>query len=155
MGRDDVGSKLSAASGRRSEVSEWPRSKLGASAARQRGNFGHRNRGIIPYGNATRAAVKRGVEDAAPPTRSIYYVRLQRAVFFPALCNIIPATFSPPFFPQKGLTTVFFWHTISMLKDLSGKPKDSSTVFIKVPVGKATAGIRTAAAKWWRHHKMV
>ena len=24
-----------------------------------------------------------------------------------------------------------------------------------IPVGKATAGIRTAAAKWWRHHKMV
>ena len=48
--RGDVGSELSAASGRRSEVSEWPRSKLGASAVRQRRNFGHRNRVIVPYG---------------------------------------------------------------------------------------------------------
>ena len=49
-GRDDVGSESSAASGRRSEMSEWPRSKLGASAVRQRRNFGHRNRTIVPYG---------------------------------------------------------------------------------------------------------
>ena len=48
--RDDVGSELSAASGRGSEVSEWPRSKLGASAVRQRRNFGHRNRVIVPCG---------------------------------------------------------------------------------------------------------
>ena len=48
--RDDVGSELSAASGRGSEVSEWPRSKLEASAVRQRRNFGHRNRIIGPYG---------------------------------------------------------------------------------------------------------
>ena len=48
-GRADVGSELSIASGRRSEVSEWPRSKLGASAVRQRRNFGHRNRTIGPY----------------------------------------------------------------------------------------------------------
>ena len=41
-----VGSELSAASGRGSEVSEWPRSKFPASAVRQRGNFGHRNRDI-------------------------------------------------------------------------------------------------------------
>ena len=47
--RADVGSELSAASGRRSEVSEWPRSKFPASAVRQRGNFGHRNRIIGPY----------------------------------------------------------------------------------------------------------
>ena len=154
MGRDNVGSKLSAASGRRSEVSEWPRSKLGASAARQRGNFGHRNRGIVPYGNATRAAVKRGVEDAAP-LHEVFIMSDCRG-----LCSSPPSAISspqhfPPFSQQKGLTAAFFWHTISMLKDLSGKPKDSSTVFIKVPVGKATAGIRTAAAKWWRHHKMV
>ena len=45
-----MGSELSAAGGRRSEVSEWPRSKLGASAVRQRRNFGHRNRIIGPYG---------------------------------------------------------------------------------------------------------
>ena len=48
--RDDVRSELSAASGRGSEVSEWPRSKLGASAVRQRRNFRHRNRDIVPYG---------------------------------------------------------------------------------------------------------
>ena len=47
---DDVGSELSAASGRRSEVSEWPRSKFPASAVRQRRNFGYRNRVIVPYG---------------------------------------------------------------------------------------------------------
>ena len=50
VGRDDVGSELSAASGRGSEVSEWPRSKFPASAVRQRRNFGHRNRVIVPYG---------------------------------------------------------------------------------------------------------
>ena len=38
------GSDPSAASGGYSEVSEWPRSKFQASAVRQRGNFGHRNR---------------------------------------------------------------------------------------------------------------
>ena len=47
--RADVGSELSAASGRSSEVSEWPRSKFPASAVRQRRNFGHRNRVIDPY----------------------------------------------------------------------------------------------------------
>ena len=41
-----MGSELSAASGRSSEVSEWPRSKFPASAVRQRRNFGHRNRVI-------------------------------------------------------------------------------------------------------------
>ena len=41
-----VGSEPSAASGRGSEVSEWPRSKFPASAVRQRRNFGHRNRVI-------------------------------------------------------------------------------------------------------------
>ncbi len=45
-----MGSELSAASGRGSEVSEWPRSKLEASAVRQRRNFGYRNRVIVPYG---------------------------------------------------------------------------------------------------------
>ena len=45
-----VGSELSAAGGRGSEVSEWPRSKFPASAVRQRRNFGHRNRIIGPYG---------------------------------------------------------------------------------------------------------
>ena len=48
--RDDVGSELSAASGRSSEVSEWLRSKFPASAVRQHRNFGHRNRVIVPYG---------------------------------------------------------------------------------------------------------
>ena len=46
----DVGSELSAAGGRGSEVSEWPRSKFSASAVRQHKNFGHRNRVIGPYG---------------------------------------------------------------------------------------------------------
>ena len=50
IGRADVGSELSAAGGRGSEVSEWPRSKFSASAVRQRKNFGHRNRVIDPYG---------------------------------------------------------------------------------------------------------
>ena len=50
IGRADVGSELSAASGRSSEVSEWPRSKFQASAVRQRRNFGHRNRIIGPCG---------------------------------------------------------------------------------------------------------
>ena len=45
-----MGSELSAAGGRGSEVSEWPRSKFPASAVRQRKNFGHRNRVIGPYG---------------------------------------------------------------------------------------------------------
>ena len=49
VGRADVGSELSAAGGRSSEVSEWPRSKFPASAVRQRRNFGHRNRIIVPY----------------------------------------------------------------------------------------------------------
>ena len=44
-----MGSELSAAGGRGSEVSEWPRSKFPASAVRQRRNFGHRNRIIGPY----------------------------------------------------------------------------------------------------------
>ena len=57
-GRDDVGSELSAAGGRSSEVSEWPRSKFPASAVRQRRNFGHRNRIIVPYGYITRGAGK-------------------------------------------------------------------------------------------------
>ena len=56
MGRADVGSELSAAGGRGSEVSEWPRSKFPASAVRQRRNFGHRNRIIGPYESVTRSA---------------------------------------------------------------------------------------------------
>ena len=51
-GRADVGSELSAAGGRGSEVSEWPRSKFSASAVR------HRNRVIGPYESVTRGAVK-------------------------------------------------------------------------------------------------
>ena len=50
VGRADVGSELSAASGRSSEVSEWPRSKFLAFAVRQHKNLGHRNRIIGPYG---------------------------------------------------------------------------------------------------------
>ena len=51
--RADVGSELSAAGGRGSEVSEWLRSKFPSSAVRQRRNFGHRNRIIGPYGGFT------------------------------------------------------------------------------------------------------
>ena len=58
--RADVGSELSAAGGRGSEVSEWPRSKFPASAVRQRRNFGHRNRVIGPYGGVTWGVVWRG-----------------------------------------------------------------------------------------------
>ena len=66
MIRADVGSELSAAGGRGSEVSEWPRSKFPASAVRQRKNFGHRNRVIGPYESVATTAEKRGVGDAAP-----------------------------------------------------------------------------------------
>ena len=62
-GRDDVGSESSAASGRRSEMSEWPRSKFQVAAARQRGNFGHRNRIIGPYGGG------QGVRWSTPQSR--------------------------------------------------------------------------------------
>ena len=68
--RADVGSELSAAGGRGSEVSEWPRSKLGASAVRQRKNFGYRNRIIGPYGSATRGAM--GGRPQGSPLRKRY-----------------------------------------------------------------------------------
>ena len=64
--RDDVGSELSAASGRSSEVSEWPRSKFPASAVRQRRNFGHRNRIIVPYGCVAGSAVRWATARVAP-----------------------------------------------------------------------------------------
>ena len=51
--RADVGSELSAAGGRGSEVSEWLRSKFQATAVRQRRNFGHCNRTIGPYGSVS------------------------------------------------------------------------------------------------------
>ena len=66
IGRDDVGSELSAASGRSSEVSEWPRSKFPASAVRQRRNFGHRNRIIVPYGCVAGSAVRWATARVAP-----------------------------------------------------------------------------------------
>ena len=53
-----VGSEPSAASGRGSEVSEWPRSKFPATAVRQRRNFGHRNRDI----RNTPAQIQRGTD---------------------------------------------------------------------------------------------
>ena len=67
-GRRGEGSESSAAGGRRSEMSEWPRSKFQATAVRQRENFGHRNRVTPPYGCGTwgRCNVVRGVGDAAP-----------------------------------------------------------------------------------------
>ena len=150
MGRDDVGSKLSAASGRRSEVSEWPRSKLGASAARQRGNFGHRNSGIVPYGNATRAAVKRGVEDAAP-LHEVFIMSDCRG-----LCSSPPSAISspqhfPPFSQQKGLTAVFFWHTINILKASQSLPPAGGKLEIifhrDMCVGKNTS--QAAGVEFW------
>ena len=66
-GRADVGSEPSAAGGRGSEVSELPRSKLGASAVRQRKNFGHRNRIIGPYGGVQEVRLN-GASRTPPPT---------------------------------------------------------------------------------------
>ena len=43
-----LGSDPSAAGGGYSEVSEWQRSKFQAFAVRQRRNFGHRNRTLLP-----------------------------------------------------------------------------------------------------------
>ena len=65
-GRADVGSELSAASGRRSETSEWPRSKFQASAARQRKNFGHHNRIVGPYGGGYKGYSKTGRRGRRP-----------------------------------------------------------------------------------------
>ena len=71
-----MGSELSAASGRGSEVSEWPRSKLGASAVRQRRNFGHRNRIIGPYGGVGAGAwVLRIATGAVRPRNDIAFAR--------------------------------------------------------------------------------
>ena len=56
-----VGMRVAAASGRRSEMSEGPRSKFQAFVVRQRGNFGRRNRAIGPYGGFTRGVVGRGI----------------------------------------------------------------------------------------------
>ena len=72
-----MGSESSAASGRRSEMSEWPRSKFQASAVRQRGNFGHRNRTIGPYGCVARGAV-------ADPSGASRHPAHRRANRFPA-----------------------------------------------------------------------
>ena len=85
-------------------------------------NFWAPQQGHRPLRQCNKSCGETGRRGRRPPTRSIYYVRLQRAVFFPALCNIIPATFSPPFFPQKGLTAVFFWHTINILKASQSLP---------------------------------
>ena len=69
-----MGSELSAASGRGSEVSEWPRSKFPASAVRQRRNFGHRNRIIAPYGICKERLRAGGVEPR--PYGGVQEVRL-------------------------------------------------------------------------------
>ena len=53
--------RVAATSGRRSEMSEWPRSKFQAFAVRQRGNLGRRNRAIGPYGGFTRGVIGRGI----------------------------------------------------------------------------------------------
>ena len=67
--RDDVGSEPSAAGGRYSEVSEWPRSKFRVSAVRQRGNFGHRNRTIGPYGRVQEVPALSAGGQRRPPLR--------------------------------------------------------------------------------------
>ena len=64
--RADVGSELSAAGGRSSEVSEWPRSKFPASAVRQHRNFGYRNRIIGPYGEVIDGAGCGGTHGCHP-----------------------------------------------------------------------------------------
>ena len=56
-----AGMRITAASGRRSEMSEWPRSKFQAFAVRQRRNLGRRNRAIGPYGGFTRGVIGRGI----------------------------------------------------------------------------------------------
>ena len=66
IGRADVGSELSAAGGRSSEVSEWPRSKFPASAVRQHRNFGYRNRIIGPYGEVIDGAGGGGTHGSRP-----------------------------------------------------------------------------------------
>ena len=75
--RADVGSELSTAGGRSSEVSEWPRSKFPASAVRQHRNFGHRNRIIGPYGEVIDGAGC-GRTEASAPTNSLQYKFLQQ-----------------------------------------------------------------------------
>ena len=67
--RGDVGSEMSAASGGRSESSEWQRSKFQASAARQRRNFGHRNRTSPPTKFVIPAAFNGG-RGRTPPLRT-------------------------------------------------------------------------------------
>ena len=84
VGRADVGSELSAASGRGSEVSEWPRSKFPASAVRQRRNFGHRNRIIGPYGG-TRGAM--GGRPQGSPLRKRYMGCVGAGLSCPPLCR--------------------------------------------------------------------
>ena len=56
-----AGMRITAASGRRSEMSEWPQSKFQAFAVRQRRNLGRRNRAIGPYGGFTRGVIGRGI----------------------------------------------------------------------------------------------
>ena len=64
--RRGEGSESGAAGGRRSEMSEWPRSKFQTSAVRQRRNFGHRNRITPPYGGTTRGAAHAGRRGRRP-----------------------------------------------------------------------------------------
>ena len=64
--RRGEGSESSAAGGRRSEMSEWPRSKFQTFAVRQRRNFGHRNRITLPYGGTTGGAAHAGRRGRRP-----------------------------------------------------------------------------------------
>ena len=67
-----AGMRITAASGRRSEMSEWPRSNFQAFAVRQRGNLARRNRAIGPYGGFTRGVVGRGI----PYTHNTHTLRI-------------------------------------------------------------------------------
>ena len=69
-----MGSELSAAGGRGSEVSEWPRSKFPASAVRQRRNFGHRNR-VIRVPRPKAPLPKGGWHGKAVPEGYIGFIR--------------------------------------------------------------------------------
>ena len=47
-------------------MSEWPRSKFQTSAVRQRRNFGHRNRGIVPVAHAFKTPTVRAAARVDP-----------------------------------------------------------------------------------------
>ena len=56
-----AGMRITAASGRRSEMSEWPRSKFSSVRRKAARKFGCRNRVIGPYGGFTSGMVGCGI----------------------------------------------------------------------------------------------